>query len=250
MRIFAHRGLNRRAPENTLAAFQLAHEARIEWLETDVDIIADNTPIILHDSTLDRTTNATGSIYSLQRGDLKKISAGAKFADPAYANEPIPQLSDLVDFLQKTSMRCNLEIKSNEAGGDMSRRLLDAVLAGIEPLSAAQLLISSFNHVLLYMLHERRPELPLACLFTRECLWEDAVSRCELVGARTIHPQNEGLTAEVVRRLKDAGLSINVWTVNDPERAAELDSWQVDGIFTDIADEIAGKEGLWTQNHS
>ncbi|ADI66789.1 glycerophosphoryl diester phosphodiesterase [Mobiluncus curtisii] len=244
MKIFAHRGLNRKAPENTLSAFRLAHEAGVEWIETDVDILGDGTAVILHDSTLDRTTDRCGSIYDLTVADLDQISAGAKFGDStSYRHERIPLLTDLLTFLKESHMKCNLEVKSNEAGGAMSRRLVDTVLREIQDVSPTELLISSFNHVFLYQIHQQRPDLQLACLFTKECLWEDAVSRCEQVGATAIHPEDSGLTIEITKRLQDAGLQINVWTVNDPTRARELASWGVDGIFTDIADEMRASLG-------
>lgn len=244
MRIFAHRGLNHKAPENTIAAFRLAHQAGIPWLETDVDILGDGTPVILHDSTLERTTDSTGSIYGLKAADLEGISAGAKFSPAGdFRDERIPLLSDLVRFMQSTGMRTNLEIKSNEHSGDMALRELDAVISGIAQLPSESLLISSFNPVLLYLLHRRRPELELACLFDNAWLGPDAISICQLVGARTIHPGNEGLREETVAWLKGAGLTVNVWTVNDPARAQELEKWGADGIFTDIADEMVTKLG-------
>lgn len=222
-----------------MAAFRLASAAGIRWLETDVDILGDGTAVILHDSTLDRTTNRTGSMYGLRAADLETISAGASFGDgTAYASERIPRLTELLDFMRESGMKCNLEVKSNEAGGQMSLRLIDTVLEEIREVSPADLFISSFNHVLLYLIHQRRPELKLACLFTKECLWEDAVSRCELVGATAIHPEDEGLTPQIIKRLKDANLEINVWTVNDVARARQLAALGVDGIFTDIADEM------------
>lgn len=239
MKIFAHRGLNRKAPENTMTAFRLAHEAGVEWMETDVDILGDGTAVILHDSTLDRTTDHSGSMYDLKFSDLSEISAGAKFGDgTSYRHERIPLLTDLLAFLRESHMKCNLEVKSNEAGGAMSRLLIDTILREIRDVRPEDLFISSFNHVFLYQIHQQRPDLQLACLFTKECLWYDAISRCEQVGATAIHPEDSGLTAEITRRLKDAGLQINVWTVNDPSRAREFASWGVDGIFTDIADEM------------
>lgn len=243
LKIYSHRGLNRLAPENTMAAFRLAYEAKIEWIETDVDILGDATPVILHDSTLDRTTDAQGSMYALSRGYLAGISAGAKFqprvgSAPDYSHEAIPLLDELVAWVSDTGMKCNLELKSNEAGGDMSLRLIDAVVERIAEVPREQLLISSFNPVLLYLLHQRLPLLEVACLFTKDNLWPDAVSICELVGAKTIHPEDSSLTPSIVSRLKAAGLQINVWTVNSVHRARELQSWGVDGVFTDIADEL------------
>ena len=120
----------------------------------------------------------------------------------------------------------------------MSLRLIDAVVERIAEVPREQLLISSFNPVLLYLLHQRLPLLEVACLFTKDNLWPDAVSICELVGAKTIHPEDSSLTPSIVSRLKATGLQINVWTVNSVHRARELQSWGVDGVFTDIADEL------------
>ena len=77
--VFSHRGLNKQAPENTLPAFQLSADAGAHWLEMDVDILGDGTPVVLHDSTLDRTTDHSGSMYQIKVDDLKDIDAGAKF---------------------------------------------------------------------------------------------------------------------------------------------------------------------------
>ena len=96
--VFAHRGLNRLAPENTMPAFELAADAGATWMETDVDIISDGTAILIHDSTLDRTTNRTGSIYDLTAADLPNIDAGSWFG-PEYVGTRIPTLRDLVEFL-------------------------------------------------------------------------------------------------------------------------------------------------------
>ena len=122
--VFAHRGLPTRAPENTLAAFRLAHSVGARWLELDVDILADGTPIVLHDSTLDRTTNRSGSIYGLSSGDLSRVDAGAWFS-PQYAGEPIPTLTEVVGLLNETGMHCNVELKSNEVGAAASLTLVE-----------------------------------------------------------------------------------------------------------------------------
>lgn len=237
--IFAHRGLNTLAPENTMAAFRLAHEHGVTWLETDVDVLGDGTVIICHDTTLDRTTNRSGGYYDLTAADLEKIDAGSWFS-PKYAGERLPRLSDLIIFINETGMNCNIEVKSNEAGKQMTLMLINNLLIELEKLKPNnRVIISSFNHVLLYNLKKKAPKLPVGCLYQACALADDWKSVLELVGADYIHPENTGLTRDKVRAFRDAGFGVNVWTVNSPARANELFNWGVTGIFSDVADKIA-----------
>ncbi|MDO4412897.1 glycerophosphoryl diester phosphodiesterase [Cutibacterium sp.] len=236
-RIFAHRGLNRRAPENTMAAFRKAVDAGVTWIETDVDVLQDGTVIICHDTTLDRTTNCTGSYYKLNRADLAFIDAGSWFS-PAYAGEPLPTLFQLVDYMNETGLNANIEIKSNEAGAAMTRQLISAVAHELRRLHGPQVIVSSFNHVLLHEFHALAPDIPLGCLYETAALYEDWRSILELVGATYIHPEDRDLTRERVAAFRDAGFGVNVWTVNSVARAHELFNWGVEGVFTDCADEM------------
>ena len=126
-RIFAHRGLNRVAPENSLAAFEKTADAGLTWIETDVDILGDGTPIVIHDTSLDRTTNRSGSYYGLEKADLASIDAGS-WCSPEFAGQPLPTLEQLIELLNRRGLNANIEIKSNEAGGAMSMRLIDSIL--------------------------------------------------------------------------------------------------------------------------
>lgn len=236
--IFAHRGLNTLAPENTMAAFRLAHERGVAWLETDVDVLGDGTVIICHDTTLDRTTNRSGGYYDLTAADLEDIDAGSWFS-PKYAGEKIPQFSDLIQFMNETGMNCNIEVKSNEAGKAMTLMLINNLLSELKNLNPRnRVIISSFNHVLLYELKKKAPKLPVGCLYDASTLRADWKSVLELVGADYIHPDNTGLTREKVRAFRDAGFGINVWTVNSPARANELFNWGATGVFSDVADQL------------
>lgn len=236
--IFAHRGLNTLAPENTIAAFQAAADHGLTWLETDVDVLKDGTVIICHDTTLDRTTNQHGHYYHLTKADLASIDAGSWFS-PQFAGEKLPTLRDLVDFMNRTGMNCNIELKANEAGAEMSMLLLDNLLVELERLDPkCEVIISSFSHVLLSKLHQKAPHLPLGCLWETCALYDDWKSVMELVGASYIHPEDTGLTPEKVQAFRQAGYGVNVWTVNQADRANQLFNWGVTGIFTDIAHQI------------
>lgn len=237
--VFAHRGLNTLAPENTMAAFRLAYEKGLTWLETDVDVLGDGTVIICHDTTLDRTTNRSGSYYGLSVGDLDDIDAGSWFS-PEYAGERLPKFSDLIKFMNETGMNCNVEVKSSEAGRQMTLMLIDNLLRELEQLkSPSKVIISSFNHVLLAKLKQKAPHLPVGCLYETCALYDDWKSMLELVGADYIHPEDTGLTREKVQAFRRAGFGVNVWTVNSTARANELFNWGVTGVFSDVADQIA-----------
>lgn len=238
--IFAHRGASGIAPENTMAAFKKAVEAGATWIETDVDVLKDGTPILIHDSSLDRTTNRSGSYYDLTVSDLDDIDAGSWFS-PEFAGERIPTLAQLVAFMNETGLNANIEIKSNEAGAQMSLQLVDAILKELEALDGPQVIISSFNHVLLKIFKDKAPQYSVGALFVAENLWDDWKSILELVGADYIHPDDSTLTRAQVQAFREAGYGVNVWTVNSPARANELFNWGVTGIFTDVAHQMLKK---------
>ncbi|WP_072343948.1 glycerophosphoryl diester phosphodiesterase [Actinomyces urinae] len=238
--IFAHRGASAIAPENTMAAFKKAVEAGATWIETDVDVLKDGTPILIHDSSLDRTTNRSGSYYDLTVSDLDDIDAGSWFS-PEYAGERIPTLAELVAFMNETGLNANIEIKSNEAGAQMSLQLVDAILKELEALDGPQVIISSFNHVLLKIFKDKAPQHSVGALFVAENLWDDWKSILELVGADYIHPDDSTLTRAQVQAFREAGYGVNVWTVNSPARANELFNWGVTGVFTDVAHQMLKK---------
>ncbi|MBM7824623.1 glycerophosphoryl diester phosphodiesterase [Arcanobacterium pluranimalium] len=236
--VIAHRGLNTLAPENTLSAFKLAAEHGLSWIETDVDILGDGTPVVVHDTLLDRTTNRSGYFYDLTEADLPSIDAGAWFSKQ-YAGEPLPTLRQLVDLMNETGLNANIELKSNERGKDASLKLIENTLAELDRLDPErEIIISSFNHLLLHHVHEARPDLAIGALFVKENLWPDWRSILELVGATYIHPEDASLTPERVAAFRDAGFGVNVWTVNSKARANELFNWGVTGVFTDIAHEF------------
>lgn len=237
-RIYAHRGLSGRAPENTLSAVRAAAEAGATWIEVDLDVLRDGTVILIHDSTLDRTTNRSGRYDDLSAEDLEGIDAGAWFS-PRFAGEPLPTLVDLVEVLNETGLKANLELKSNEAGAQRSLLLLDQLISGLSGLRGEGcILVSSFNHLLLYLLKERAPHLPVACLYEAATLRWDWRSVMELTGAEHIHVEDAGLSREMVRMARGAGYGVSVWTVNSRARAHELLNWGVTGIFTDVAEEM------------
>lgn len=236
--LFAHRGMSSLAPENTLAAFALTKEHGIKWLECDVDILADDTIVISHDDTLERCTNSSGSLYDLTQADLATIDAGSWFNDQ-YRGETIPTFDAFIELVNRLELNINVEIKSCSAGWDKTLKLIDGIIAGLQKLNPErEVIVSSFNHIALYEFKKRLPSVPTACLFVHENLWDDWESILQACEADYIHPEDKGLTKAMVQTFKSKGYKINVYTVNSLDRANQLFSWGVDGIFTDVAQQF------------
>ena len=231
-KIIAHRGASTLAPENTIAAFAKASEIGARCCECDVGVMADGTLLVIHDDTVDRTTNSSGSWDSWGYGELRRLDAGAWFS-PTYRFERIPELADVVSFANATQTSFNIELKPRAAGKrrDTLVENLEVALQSFKNKSG--LLISSFDHELLSAVRQAMPELPLAWLCTpaevRAGSWREASQ----IECTAIHPCGQDLTEADVHEMLDAGFDVNVWTVNTLEDARKAAQWGVTGIFTD-----------------
>ena len=237
-RLIAHRGMSSLAPENTLAAFSLCKAHNIQWFECDIDILRDGTIIVSHDDTLDRCTDKRGQLYNISHDDIANIDAGSWFADQ-FIGEKLPTLEELIALANTLELNMNIEIKSCAASPELSYTLIDNLIVGLKNLDPErELIVSSFNHLALTEFKRRSPETQVACLFESHNLWDNWNSILDWCNADYIHPQDKGLTQEMVHKFKAAGFKVNVWTVNDHARANQLFNWGVDGICTDIAHEF------------
>lgn len=236
--IIGHRGLSSKAPENTMAAFRAAVAAGVQWIETDVDILGDATPILCHDASLDRTTDASGYYFELSQPDLAQIDAGSWF-DAKFTGERIPLLSELIELMNQTGLNANIEVKPNPFGKAATLRLVDAVISELERLKPGpQVIISSFNPLILALFRDRAAKLPRAALVTDYTLNEDWRTYLELLEAQYVHPESQGLTKARVSEIRSAGYGVNVWTVDDKARANELFNWGVTGVITNVPDQM------------
>ena len=242
--VLAHRGLPSAAPENTMAAFRAAADAGARWIETDVDLLADGTPVLIHDTALERTTDRGGSIYGLRAADLAHVDAGSWFG-PDFAGERLPTLEAFIDFVNERGINANIELKANEQGAARSVELVDTLAAALERLDAGrQVLVSSFSQPLLMAFHQRHPRYATAVLYESATIRPDWRSVAELCGAVAIHPEDAGLTEAMVRSARAAGYGVNVWTVNRPDRANQLFNWGCTGVFTDVYPFLAAGPAL------
>lgn len=225
--IWAHRGASARAPENTLAAFDLAREDGADGIELDVHLSRDGIPVVIHDETLERTTNGRGAVSSLRASELRRLDAGRWFA-PAFAGERIPLLSEVLAWAGE-DMPLNVELKTLRAG--------EATLRLLKDYPRRRVLVSSFNHRLLAALREAEPRLPLGFLCDAR-LWRLGLRRALAAGAFSFHPRADLVSVALARRVKEAGLALYPWTVDDAGRAARLLRLGATGLFTNRPGEL------------
>ena len=234
-RLAAHRGAGKLAPENTLAAFRYGYARGYRMIECDAKLSADGVAFLLHDATLDRTTNGRGRADALDWRALSQLDAGS-WHSPAYAGEPLPTLAAVAAWCRANSVRLNIEIKptpgrDRETGAAVA---LDAkaLWAG----SDVPPLLSSFSEDALDAARVAVPELPRA--FLTERLPEDWRERVLRLGCIAVDAKHTGLTAERVAEIRDAGLRGATWTANDPARVTDLLRFGVDTIITDEVQRI------------
>jgi glycerophosphoryl diester phosphodiesterase len=234
-KIIGHRGACGYAPENTLESIKTAAELGIKWVELDVKLTKDDVAIIFHDDELDRTTNGSGLVMNTTYEDIKQLEAGSWFAD-SFAGIKIPTLEETLELLIDLDMSLNLEIKP------CAGREVQTAEAALDILSrywdeTDKLLISSFSHVSLETAMEMAPEWHRGLLLDDE--WpENWGELAEYLEVASININGNKVEREQIEAIIDLGKPILAYTINDPQRFRTLQSWGVDGVFTDVPDVI------------
>ena len=229
-KLVAHRGGGTLAPENTLAAFRLGQELGYLAAEFDVKLSRDGVAMLLHDATLERTTNGKGEAGKLDWRDLAELDAGS-WHSAGFKDERIPRFDSVARLLQSKRTIAHVEIKPSP-GREKETGLHVAALAA-ELWKGAEVapLLSSFSFEALSSAQLMAPELPRGWL-TKE-IGELDWTRLEALDATSLHTNHEYLKRADVGRLHDLGIRVMAYTVNEVARAKELFAWGVDGMFTD-----------------
>lgn len=236
-KIFAHRGIPAKLPENTMKGFELIAESDVMWIETDVAITKDGQLILIHDDYLDRTTDMTGEVTAMDWADMAEADASATYAKKL-RGERIPTMDEFVPFINNHGLNVNFELKgvSGPNGLQLSKQLVRQMMKYLDQLDPiVEVQISSFNPILLGMMRQAYPKATYALLFEKDTFnpdWPMLAQACEVT---EISVEQEGLTQNDVASILAQGYKVNVWTVNSARRAKELFSWGVTGIFTDNA---------------
>jgi glycerophosphoryl diester phosphodiesterase len=234
-RVLAHRGGGALAPENTLAGIRKAASMGFGAVEFDVMLSADAVPVLMHDETLERTTDGRGAVAAATYAELLRLDAGARFG-AEYRRERIPSFEQAASLCIRLGLWANVEIKP-AAGFERETGTATAGLArDLWRGNAPAPLLSSFHPAALEAAREAAPELKRGYLTDKiEPGWRRDAER---LGCVSVNCNHEHLTAPLARAVCDAGFGLLCWTVNDPKIARELFSWGVDAIFTDRLDLI------------
>jgi len=228
-RIVAHRGAKRVAPENTLAAFREAARQGARWLEFDVSLLGDGTPVLHHDDTLDRCSDARGPLTALSAADLRGIDAGRWFG-PAFAGEPLPTLEQALGLISDLGLSANLEMKPHDADPAPLAAAVAAALAR-RPWTESRILVSSFDLGALAELRRLMPGQPIAVLYEDPPAdWPDQLAALR---ASSLHIWYEFVTAGVLARAAADRFHVRVYTINEPGRMQPFRGQGLTGVITD-----------------
>lgn len=234
-RVIAHRGGGLLAPENTLAGMKLARNLGFMGVEFDIMLTEDGTPILMHDETLDRTTDGSGPVAEASYSEIADLDAGAWFGNE-YIGESVPSFAAASALCREVDLWANVEIKptpgTERETGEVAARMAKMLWAGAD----LPPLLSSFSPLALEAAAVEAPELPRALLVKQiPANWQALMQRLQCVA---LHASHRHLDAVLVKAVHSAGYGMLAYTVDDSELALNLLEWGVDALVTDQLDVI------------
>jgi glycerophosphoryl diester phosphodiesterase len=246
MWVIAHRGASAFAPENTLAALDAAVALGAGFVEVDLQLSRDARLLAIHDGTVDRTTNGHGPVSSKTLDELLRLDAGAWFdgkstkppkdipavqENRSFAGERIPTIQEILAFGGQHDVGLYLELKPRGPSG-IEHAIVGALRTANEILRSV---LISFELTTLTRLRRLEPLLVTGYLCERA---HGSVAKAVEAGARQLLPRADCVTPELLADAHQSSLKVVAWTVNDPARMKELIEQGIDGIITDVPNEL------------
>jgi len=220
-KVIGHRGAKAYAPENTLASFREARRRGATWVEIDVKLTADNVPIVMHDASLKRTMGVDRLVALTPSAELPK---------------DVPTFEQAIACFEKEGLGCNVEIKPCEGRDVETAQVTVATLRRCWPSTLPPPLLSSFKPDSLAAAREAAPEFARAILLGE--LNDEWRVRADAVGAVGVNTDGKKLASSRAREVKQAGLALSVYNIDDAAQARALVAMGVDCIITDMPDVI------------
>jgi glycerophosphoryl diester phosphodiesterase len=234
--VFGHRGASAYAPQNTLAAFSLAAEMGAHGVELDVHLSADGHLVVIHDFSVDKTTDGSGEVVEKTLAELKELDAGVKFAQD-YAGARVPTLDEVFETIGK-QLAINIEIKGETHG------IEDAVAECVNRHNALDsVIVSSFNPLILRRMGKGHPDMPLGFLSEPGMSPDQIAPLLMGLKLRARHPHFSEIDRVYMNIARLYGYRVNTWTVNDTDRALALAELNVDTLITDRPDDLLAALG-------
>ncbi|WP_409305163.1 glycerophosphodiester phosphodiesterase [Peribacillus sp. SCS-155] len=233
MRI-AHRGAAGYCPENTLASYRKAVELGADLIEIDVQLSKDGKIVVIHDETVDRTTDGQGDVRNYMLKDLRKLDAGSWY-DSGFTGERIPTLREVLDeILPQAGLM--IEIKDPHLNKGIEEKLVEELKSRHIP-SDQQIMVQSFDQHCIKRFHKLLPSIPAGVLFKYSPLGISSRKISEISGfASFINTKRTMMSPRLAARIKAAGLEAFTWTVNEPREIVKFTNMGLDGITTDYPD--------------
>ncbi|MBW2996464.1 hypothetical protein KY332_04135, partial [Candidatus Woesearchaeota archaeon] len=214
--IIGHRGAPGYAPENTLTSIEKAVELGVDMIEVDARITKDKKVVIIHDPTVDRTTNGKGNVNNLTLKQIKKLNIGEK--------EKIPTLQEVISLLKRKKSQLNIHIKEHAAA--------DQVVKIVKKNNfQRKTIISSFAEITLEKVKELSPNIRIAYVFAQPRLQYIKIGK--KLDVYALHPVYPTLTERLIIRAHKNGFKVNVWTIKNNKQAWKSKIYGVDGIISD-----------------
>ena len=230
--IIAHRGFKKKYPENTLIAFQAAMDAGVPMVELDVTLSRDRKLVVIHDETLDRTTNGQGPVHEFTLEELKQLDAGSWFHSD-YAEQRLPELAEVLDLVD-CRVIINIEIKPHAYEPDHPADAIEKQVVRLAKEKKMQdsILISSFDSNILEQISLMKNP-PQIALISENPLERSTVENCKRLNMFSWHPDQQIVTFGQVKELHSAGIRVFPYNVDKPEDCARMIGLKVDGVITD-----------------
>lgn len=222
----AHRGFSHIAPENTLIALKKAIEIGADFAELDVCQTKEGEIVLMHDETLDRTTNGTGEIWNFTLKELKQLDAGSWFG-PQFKGEPIPTLLEVIQFV-RGKMKLNIEIKVSREEPEIAQKVVSIVRS--EDF-VKECIVTSFDRGTVEEVKKIAPEITAGFIFEEEYPSDVFQGNWDALSCDYIL-----VNKEFVLRARENSKKIYVWTVNNKKEMRRLINLKVDGIITNRPD--------------
>jgi glycerophosphoryl diester phosphodiesterase len=228
-KIFAHRGASKHAPENTMAAFQLAYEFQADGIETDVQLTKDQVPVLMHDEHIRRTTGSSGYVKDLTWNELKQLDCGSWF-DKKYEGTPVVALETFLQWIKDKPLYLNIELKNNK----IDYRHLETIV--FEQVKHVQLLektiLSTFNPASIRRMKNFSRETEIALLTSRSR--RHLAAHARELGAHAVHIKYRLLNQRFMNKCRKENMPVRVYTVNRSAQMKKCFKAGCDAIITDV----------------
>lgn len=238
MRVIAHRGFSGAAPENTLVALRMAMDLKADMAEIDVGLTKDGHVVLLHDETLDRTTDGSGLLSDVTLDEVRQLDAGSWFGSN-YTEEPVPTLAEALDLV-RGKMLLNVEIKTEAVTDTAESGIVDKVLQLVQERNMLdEVVISSFDPRALAHAKHLDAEVRTASLYNRELHeGQGPLEVMAAVGSNGFNTSHRRITQQMVDACHRHQRPVAIYTVNNEKKMRQMIEMGVDALFTDYPDRL------------